>query len=385
MDVSAIIVCAGSSSRMNGQDKMLLKLGDTNVMGMSMLSYEKCKSIKDIVVVTKESLVSVVKKTAEELGITKLTNVAIGGETRQQSVMNGLKLIDKDTAMIAVHDGARPLVNPEYIEKTIADAKVFGGAVLGVPVKDTIKVVEDGLIVDTPYRPKLFITQTPQVFKRRLYFEAVDFAMANGLDFTDDCQLAESIGAKVYMTVGDYKNIKITTAEDIRIADAIMGYREDNMRIGKGYDVHKLIKGRKLIIGGVEIPHKKGLDGHSDADVLTHAVMDALLGALALGDIGKNFPDDDEQYKDADSIKLLKKVYEKIDEKGYKIGNIDSVIVAQSPKLSAYIDNMRVNIAKACKTDVSNISIKATTEEGLGFTGEKLGISAHCICLLEQK
>ncbi len=385
MDVSAIIVCAGSSSRMNGQDKMLLKLGDTNVMGMSMLSYEKCKSIKDIVVVTKESLVSVVKKTAEELGITKLTNVAIGGETRQQSVMNGLKLIDKDTAMIAVHDGARPLVNPEYIEKTIADAKVFGGAVLGVPVKDTIKVVEDGLIVDTPYRPKLFITQTPQVFKRRLYFEAVDFAMANGLDFTDDCQLAESIGAKVYMTVGDYKNIKITTAEDIRIAEAIMDNREDNMRIGKGYDVHKLIKGRKLIIGGVEIPHKKGLDGHSDADVLTHAVMDALLGALALGDIGKNFPDDDEQYKDADSIKLLKKVYEKIDEKGYKIGNIDSVIVAQSPKLSAYIDNMRVNIAKACKTDVSNISIKATTEEGLGFTGEKLGISAHCICLLEQK
>ena len=132
MDVSAIIVCAGSSSRMNGQDKMLLKLGDTNVMGMSMLSYEKCKSIKDIVVVTKESLVSVVKKTAEELGITKLTNVAIGGETRQQSVMNGLKLIDKDTAMIAVHDGARPLVEPENIEKTIANAKVFGGAVLGV-------------------------------------------------------------------------------------------------------------------------------------------------------------------------------------------------------------------------------------------------------------
>ncbi len=385
MDVSAIIVCAGSSSRMSGQDKMLLKLGDTNVMGMSMLAYERCESIKDIVVVTKESLVSVVKKTAEELGITKLTNVAIGGETRQQSVMNGLKLIDKDTAMIAVHDGARPLVEPENIEKTIADARVFGGAVLGVPVKDTIKVVEGGLIVDTPYRPKLFITQTPQVFKRRLYFEAVDFAMANGLDFTDDCQLAESIGAKVYMTVGDYKNIKITTAEDIRIADAILDYREDNMRIGKGYDVHKLVKGRKLIIGGVEIPYKKGLDGHSDADVLIHAVMDALLGALALGDIGKNFPDDDSQYKDVDSIKLLEKVYEKIEKKGYKIGNIDSVIVAQSPKLSAYIDNMRNNIAKACKTDIFNISIKATTEEGLGFTGEKLGISAHCICLLEQK
>jgi 2-C-methyl-D-erythritol 2,4-cyclodiphosphate synthase len=187
------------------------------------------------------------------------------------------------------------------------------------------------------------------------------------------------------MTVGDYKNIKITTPEDIKIAGAILDKQEDNMRIGKGYDVHRLVKNRKLILGGVEIPYKKGLEGHSDADVLTHSVMDALLGALALGDIGKHFPDDDDQFKGADSIKLLEKVYEKIDEMGYKIGNIDSVIVAQSPKLSAYIDSMRENIAKACKTDVSNISIKATTEEGLGFTGEKLGIVAHCICLLNQK
>lgn len=385
MDVSAIIVCAGNSSRMNGQDKMLLRLGNTNVMGMSMLAYERCKSIKDIVVVTKECLIPTVMDTAKRLGITKLTHIAVGGETRQQSVINGLKLIDKDTTMIAIHDGARPLVEPEDIEKTIKDARVFGGAVLGVPVKDTIKVVDDGLVVDTPYRPKLFITQTPQVFKRRLYFEAVEFAIANRLDFTDDCQLAESIGAKIYMTVGDYKNIKITTPEDIKIAGAILDKQEDNMRIGKGYDVHRLVKNRKLILGGVEIPYKKGLEGHSDADVLTHSVMDALLGALALGDIGKHFPDDDNQFKGADSIKLLEKVYEKIDEMGYKIGNIDSVIVAQSPKLSAYIDSMRENIAKACKTDVSNISIKATTEEGLGFTGEKLGIVAHCICLLNQK
>lgn len=385
MDVSAIIVCAGDSRRMGGQDKMLLKLANTNVMGMSMLAYEKSKSIKDIIVVTKENLVSAVKKTAKELGITKLTHITLGGKTRQQSVLNGLKLIDRDTTMIAIHDGARPLVDMGDIERTIKDARVFGGAVLGVPVKDTIKIVEDGLIADTPYRPKLFATQTPQIFKRRLYFEAVDFATANGLDFTDDCQLAESIGAKIHMTIGSYKNIKITTPEDIKFAGVILDGQEDNMRIGKGYDVHKFVKNRKLVIGGVDIPYKKGLEGHSDADVLTHAIMDALLGALALGDIGGNFPDNDDKYKDADSINLLAEVYEKVDARGYKIGNIDSVIVAQSPKLSAYIDSMRRNIAKACKTDINNISIKATTEEGLGFTGEKLGISAHCVCLLKQK
>ncbi len=155
------------------------------------------------------------------------------------------------------------------------------------------------------------------------------------------------------------------------------------MRIGTGYDVHKLVENRKLILGGVDIPHSHGLDGHSDADVLVHAIMDAMLGALALGDIGKHFPDTDEKYKGISSILLLKHCAQLINDHGYKIGNIDSTIIAQKPKLMPYIPKMRENIAEALNVDISQISVKATTEEGLGFTGEKLGISSQAVCLLE--
>lgn len=155
------------------------------------------------------------------------------------------------------------------------------------------------------------------------------------------------------------------------------------MRIGHGYDVHKLVEGRKLILGGVEIPHTVGLLGHSDADVLLHAIMDSLLGASALGDIGKLFPDTDERYKGADSLALLKEVVRVLGEKGYKIVNIDSTVIAQSPKLKDYIVSMRENIASACNIDVDCVSVKATTEEHLGFTGRKEGISAHSVCLID--
>lgn len=156
------------------------------------------------------------------------------------------------------------------------------------------------------------------------------------------------------------------------------------IRIGHGYDVHRLAENRKLIIGGIEIPHDKGLDGHSDADVLVHAIMDSMLGALALGDIGKHFPDNDPEYKGADSIKLLEKVNEIINKEGFYVVNIDSTILAQAPKLEPYINDMRKKIADTLKTDISNVSVKATTEEKLGFTGEKLGIAAHSVCLLEK-
>ena len=155
-------------------------------------------------------------------------------------------------------------------------------------------------------------------------------------------------------------------------------------RIGHGYDVHKLVEGRRLILGGIEVPHTVGLLGHSDADVLAHAIMDAMLGALALGDIGHLFPDNDDSFKDADSMKLMAEVCRIIREKGYRIGNVDATVIAQAPKLAPYIIQMRERIAEVCGCDVSQISVKATTEEHLGFTGEKLGISAHAVALLEK-
>lgn len=222
MDTSVIIVCAGSSTRMQGRNKILLPLGDSSVIGNTMKAFQNCESVREIIIVAREGDIPEIKAEAQRSGITKLSECVTGGATRQESVISGMRCISKETEYIAVHDGARPLVKPEHIEKTIRDARVFGGAALGVPVKDTIKVVDDGLVTDTPPRSSLYITQTPQVFRKKLYFEGVDFAMEHGLDFTDDCQLAEAVGGKIYMTAGDYTNIKITTPEDIMLAQTLL-------------------------------------------------------------------------------------------------------------------------------------------------------------------
>ena len=212
---------------MGGINKILLPLGNHLVIGNTMLAFQKCESIKEIIIVARESDIPAIPKEAENIGVTKLKECTTGGNTRQESVINGIKKISKDSQLVAVHDGARPLVKPEHIEKAIKDAKVFGGATLGVPVKDTIKIVDDDIITDTPPRKSLYITQTPQIFKRDLYFEGIDFALEHGLDFTDDCQLVEAIGGKVYMTIGDYTNIKITTPEDIKIAETLLKMRDE--------------------------------------------------------------------------------------------------------------------------------------------------------------
>ena len=225
-DTSVILVCAGNATRMQGVNKILLPLGDTTVVGQTMRAFEACDRVSEIIVVARQADHDAIRKTAQQCGISKLRTVTEGGATRQQSVMCGLRALSKETTMLAIHDGARPLVRTDQIAQAIQDAFVFGGATLGVPVKDTIKVVNDHLIVDTPYRPHLYITQTPQVFRRTLYFEAVTFANAHELDFTDDCQLAEAIGCKVYMSEGDYTNIKITTPEDIAIAQILLERRQ---------------------------------------------------------------------------------------------------------------------------------------------------------------
>ena len=211
---------------MGGVNKILMPLGDRLVIGVTMQAFQACGSVSEIVIVAREADIPAIKAEAEAAGITKLTACTVGGATRQESVINGVKQISKEAELVAVHDGARPLVKPEHIEKVIKDASVFGGATLGVPVKDTIKTVNDGLISDTPPRKFLYITQTPQIFKRQLYFEGIDFALEHGLDFTDDCQLVEAIGGKGAMTTGDYTNIKITTPEDIKLAEVLLAMQE---------------------------------------------------------------------------------------------------------------------------------------------------------------
>ncbi len=224
--------------------------------------------------------------------------------------------------------------------------------------------------------------QTPQVFDKLLYIEAMNNT-EDKTHITDDCTLVELFGKDVYLTEGDYKNSKITTPEDLALYQSKAG--EQSMRIGHGYDVHKLVAGRDFILGGVHIPFERGLDGHSDADVLAHAITDALLGATAMGDIGKLFPDTDAQFKNANSIELLKNVNKRIRDDGYAIENIDATILCQKPKLAPYIMQMRESIANSLQISVDKVSIKATTEEGLGFTGNGEGVATHCVCIVTKR
>lgn len=220
--VSAIIACAGSFTRMNGVNKQLLELDGIPVAVRSMLAFEQLDEVTEMIVSARECDVDEYKKLAEKYGVTKLKAVVKGGETRQQSIFSAYKEVSKETRYVAVHDGARPLVSPENIKQCIRDASIFGGAVLGVPVKDTIKNVDGGLITDTPDRRKLYITQTPQIFRKDIYVKGINFALSHELDFTDDCQLAEAVGAKVAMTESSYRNIKITTPEDIAVAEILL-------------------------------------------------------------------------------------------------------------------------------------------------------------------
>ena len=273
------------------------------------------------------------------------------------------------------------------IDRVIATAQRTGAAAAAVRVKDTIKQADAaGLVQQTPDRSGLWSVQTPQIFRLDQYRQAMQHAQAAGLDLTDDCGVMEAAGVPVTLCEGDYRNIKITTPEDILTARAFLQERgEASMRIGHGYDVHRLMPGRPLIVGGVTIPHETGLLGHSDADVLLHAIMDALLGAAALGDIGGWFPDTDERYKGADSGELLRQTVGLLCEHGYTIGNIDATVLAQAPKMKPHIPAMRQRIAALCGIGEGHVSIKATTEEGLGFTGQKEGIAAHAVCLITQE
>jgi 2-C-methyl-D-erythritol 4-phosphate cytidylyltransferase len=222
LTVSAIIACAGSFTRMDGVNKQLYRLNGIPAAVHSMLAFQKLDEVTEIIVSARECDIEEFRSLAKEFGVTKLKAVVAGGETRQQSIFKAYSEVSRETRFVAVHDGARPLVDPCKIRQCLKDASVFGGAALGVPVKDTIKYVDGGLITDTPDRSKLYITQTPQIFRKDVYVKGINFANDNYLDFTDDCQLVEAVGVKVCMTKSDYRNIKITTPEDLAIAEALM-------------------------------------------------------------------------------------------------------------------------------------------------------------------
>ncbi len=382
-----MVVAAGSSTRM-GQSKQHILLRGKPVLLHTLLTLQQVAAIDELILVTREEDIPYFAALAAENGVTKLRQVVAGGATRQQSVWRGLQALPATATLVGIHDGARPLVEVQAVEAVIARAAAMGAAALACPMKDTVKQTDDRrLVTATPDRRTLWRVQTPQVFARQPFCAAMEAAMARGLDLTDDCGLIEQAGQPVELVPAADTNLKLTTPEDILLAEALLTAQEKEapcMRIGHGYDVHRLVEGRALILGGVTIPYEKGLLGHSDADVLTHAVMDALLGAAALGDIGGLFPDTDPAYKGADSLQLLAHVARRVRQDGYAIGNIDATILAQAPKLKPHIPLMRGRLAAACGIAEEQISVKATTEEGLGFTGSGEGMAAHAVCLLQK-
>lgn len=380
--VTALIAAAGSGSRMKSDiPKQFLKIDNLPILIKTLDKFEKNIYVDDIIIVTRECDIQSVINLTKEYGITKLKAVVAGGDTRQASIINGLDNVTCD--IVLIHDGARPFVTDTQITEVIKAVDNSKAATLGIPVTDTIKKANSNIITDTIDRSDLYSIQTPQGFDTELIKSAHKRAFEQGLTVTDDCSVVEAMNYPIKIVQGSPTNIKITTPDDLIIAGGITKTEEKKMRIGMGYDVHRLTADRKLILGGVDIPYELGLLGHSDADVLIHAIMDAMLGSVALGDIGKHFPDTDEKWRGADSRALLREVNNLLLEKHAKVINIDATVIAQKPKLEGYIQQMIKNIAEDLGLPIDCISIKATTTEKLGFCGRGEGIAAEAVCCVE--
>lgn len=380
--VSVIIPSAGSGKRMKTAiKKQFLKINNKEIVALTIEKFQGVSQIDEIVIVTSEDDIEQMSGLVDRYGFTKVSQIVAGGNERQASIHNGLKAINSQSTIVLVHDGARPFVTKDIIENCVQSVDNGESIITAVPAKDTMKLVNTcGSVIETLKRDELWAVQTPQGFPRGLIDKAYAHACDRGFQGTDDASLVEFMGNEVSVVEGSYDNIKITTSEDLLYGEFLMKKNEVAvMRVGMGYDVHKLVDDRKLILGGVEIPHKLGLLGHSDADVLLHAIMDAILGAVGLGDIGRHFPDNDPEFKDISSLILLERVIDTIKAKNYKVNNLDCTIIAEKPKLMHYLQDMEKQISGVLEVSVRCINIKATTTEKLGFVGREEGIAAEAI------
>ena len=371
--IAVIIAAAGTGSRMNADvPKQYLKIDGKPMLVKTAGAFSENDGVDQIVVVTNQEY----HKECERLLLANNINatVVVGGEKRQDSVYEGLKKLPEDTDYVLIHDAARPFVTQELIQKTIEAVIEKQAVVCAVPVKDTIRMKTDEEKSVTTDRSLMFAVQTPQAFQKELIVEAYEQAFREGFYGTDDAVLAERSGHAVHIIDGSYDNIKITTRGDMPV--------NQETRVGTGFDVHAFCPGRKLILGGVEIPFDRGLAGHSDADVLIHAIMDALLGAAGCGDIGRHFPDSDEKYKGISSLLLLEEVAGILASKGYEVGNIDATIITEKPKVAPYVEEMIKKTASALGVSEDQLNIKGTTREKLGFTGREEGIAAQAACTI---
>lgn len=405
MFVSVIIAAGGRGLRLGGDlPKQLLNVAGRPVLERSVTAFLKHPQVDEIVVALPAEYAA--DPPPYLRAAPKVLRVVAGGARRQDSVANAFEAVDPRSDLVVVHDAARPFASADLISRTIAAAAESGAALAAMPARDTVKrardeaeddVVPEGCdtrarerryVGETLPRDAIFLAQTPQAFRRSVLREALALGQS-GVEATDEAALAERAGHPVRLVEGEATNIKITVSDDLPLAETLAragaGAPARTGRAGTGYDLHRLVPGRRLVLGGVQIPSTVGAFGHSDADVVCHAVTDAILGALALGDIGRHFPDTDPRFKDADSLDLLVRATGLVAEHGYEVGNVDVTVILESPKIRDHVPAMRRALAGALGVDEARVSVKGKTNEGVDAVGRGEAVAAHAVTLLRAR
>ncbi len=389
--LDVIILSAGKSSRMDGIDKQLVKIRGKNVINYSIELFSKLKETRSITLMLSEKNVDEVKQIIKTLGINKHIYTLIGGKLRQDTVRIALKNLSSiytTNDLVAIHDGARPFVSKTIVLNGIKSAQASGAAIPIIPLSDTIKKVSNNLIIKTYDRSKIAAVQTPQFFKFDVLNTAYEFLND---EITDDASAVELSGGLVSSFPGSLENIKITNPIDLKIAYSIKDKKQEfnntnsNLgRYGTGFDCHKLVDGGPLVLGGVKIPFEKGLAGHSDGDVLLHAIASSLLGAGNFGDLGSNFPSSQKKYKNMSSDFFVKQSKKLLMDKGWEILYVDTTIIAQKPRLNKFVELIVDNLSKILFLDRDCINLKITSTDSVGFIGNSEGIAAQSIATIKK-
>jgi len=425
LQVTAIIAAGGRGERLGGPSlKQLLPIAGRAMLDRSVSAFLTHPAVAEVIVALPQSLIDDPPAYLRQHGDPgKALRLVAGGARRQDSVANAFRAAARESEVVVVHDAARPFVTADLIARTIAAAAESGAAVAALPARDTVKHAElmvrhaqhertrerAWFVTETLPRDTIFLAQTPQAFRRDVLAAAFEFARRTNTEGTDEAALAEAAGHSVRLVTGDGSNIKVTTPEDLAIAEAMASARSAEVsrstdsdagearavrraegpartgRAGTGYDLHRLTAGRPLVVGGVAIPSDRGAVGHSDADVACHAITDAILGAAGLGDIGRHFPDSDPRWKGASSLDLLERVAAMVRESGYEVGNVDVTIVLEAPRIRDHVGAMREAIARAIGVDAARVSVKGKTNEGLDAVGRGEAIAAHAVALIRSR
>lgn len=380
-DVAAIIVAAGRGRRAGGDlPKQFRQIGGEMMLRRTLLMFLEARNVGAVLPVINREDGDLYSQASATIDGGRLLPPAFGGATRQASVRAGLEALAlRKPDYVLIHDAARPFASHDLLSRAIVAVQKTGAAIPALPVTDTVKTIDGlGRVDKTLDRASLRLVQTPQAFAFAPLLDAHRRAQAAGReDFTDDSALAEWAGMKVDVFAGEPGNIKITNAEDFARSEAMQFAALGDVRTGMGFDVHAFGPGDHVMIGGVRIAHDHALVGHSDADVGLHALVDAILGALADGDIGSHFPPGDPQWKGASSDKFLAFAVERVAARGGRIAHLDLTIVCEAPKIGPHRDAIRERIAKICSLGIGRVAVKATTSEKLGFTGRGEGIAAY--------